>query len=97
MFGMSYVCHRGVRDMIREFLLYSLFGKRSRFLWCASVCATLWMLWDERNRRAFRGVESESGEILSVVHFHVSRWASISKTLCNYPLNVIFCSWILFL
>lgn len=63
MFSMSYVCHRGVRDMIEEFLLNSSFRERSRFLWCTSVCATLWVLRVGRNRRAFRGVERESGEI----------------------------------
>ncbi|KAA0058925.1 RNA-binding protein 2 [Cucumis melo var. makuwa] len=50
-----------VRGMIEDFLLNSPCGKRGRFLWCACVRAILWDLWDERNRRVFRGELPASG------------------------------------
>lgn len=29
----------------------------------------------------------DPGEVLSLVRFHVSHWASISKIFCNYPIG----------
>lgn len=71
-FGMSTVCHRVVRDMIEEFLLNPPFGEKGRFLWCVSVCAILWVLWDERNSMVFRGVEKGCEGLWSLVRFYVS-------------------------
>lgn len=65
--------------MIKEFLLNPPFGERGWFLCRACVCAIMWVLWDERNRRVFRAVEREARDIWSLVCFHVSGWALISK------------------
>ncbi|XP_016900613.1 uncharacterized protein LOC107990976 [Cucumis melo] len=95
-FGLLYARHRDVRGMIEEFLLNLPCGERGRFLWRACVCAILWVLWDETNRRVFWGVERGTGEIWLVIRYHVSLWDSISKTFCNYPLDMILYSWATF-
>lgn len=51
------------------------------------------MLWDERNSRPFGGVQRNPQEIWSLVCFHVSLWASISKTFCNYSIDIVSHSW----
>ena len=76
--------------MIEKFLLNLPCGERGRFLWRACVCAILWVLWNERNRRVFRGLEKGSKEIWLVLPYRVSPWASILKTFCNYSLDFIW-------
>lgn len=53
----------------------------------------MWVMWDERNHRVFRGIERDAREIWSLVRFHVSHGASISKDFCNYPLDTILWAW----
>lgn len=53
------------------------------------VCAILWVVWGQRNNKVFRGVERDTCEIWSLVRYHVSLWASISKAFCNNSLGVI--------
>ena len=53
----------------------------------------LWVLWGERNGRIFIGVDRDLSEIRSFVCFHVSLWASVSKSFCNYSIGVILHSW----
>ena len=61
------------------------------------VGAILWVLWGERNRRVFRNLEREPLDVLSLLCFHVSLWASILKDFCNYPIDTLLHSWNLFL
>ena len=96
-FGLSYARHRDVSGMIEEFLFNPPCGERGRFLWHACVCAILWASWVERSRTVFRGVEGGSGEIWLVIRYHVSLWALILETFCNYPLDMILYSWAPFL
>lgn len=37
----------------------------------------------------FCGVERDPGEVWSLARFHVSHWALVSKTFCNYALGNI--------
>ena len=96
-FGLSYARHRDVRGMIEEFHLNPPCGERGLFLSRTCVYAIFWVLWDERNMRVFSGVERGSEEIWSVTRYHISIWASISKTFCNYLLDMILYSWAPFL
>lgn len=69
---------RDIRLMIEQFLLHPPFKEKSH-LWFQEVCALLWD-WGERNNRVFRGVDRDPNEVWSLVRFHVSLWASVSKT-----------------
>ena len=86
MFGMMSAHHRDISAMIEEAFLKPPIGEKGQFLRLVGMCAMLCVLWDERNRRVFRGVEQ-------VACLHVSLWASISKTFCNYSLGMILHSW----
>lgn len=49
-FGLMHVCglmHVRCKEasvVIEEFLLFSPFGEKGRFLWMARLCSTLWVL-----------------------------------------------------
>lgn len=89
--------HRDAKDMIEKFPLNLPFRERGHFLWLASVCMVVWVLWGKRNSRVFKGVKRDSREVWSLVPFHVSHWASILKVFGNYSIGMIMYSWSPFL
>ena len=62
----------------------------------------IWDLWGERNDRVFRGRDKDPYKIRSLVRFHVSPWASVSKLFVTISLAIFYlvgapsCSWDLF-
>lgn len=81
MFGFLLARQRDANAMIEKFLLNPLHGEKGCFLWFTGVCAILSVLWGERNSRIFRGVDKDPSEVWSLVHSHVSLWASVLKNL----------------
>ncbi|KAL4184979.1 hypothetical protein AMTRI_Chr10g228290 [Amborella trichopoda] len=54
----------------------SCWPKAGRILWKATVVATIWVLWLERNSRIFRGSKLRTLALLSKVTTLVTFWAS---------------------
>ena len=76
---------------IKEFLLHPPFRENvGFFMACRGVCCYLGHLGGEE--QVFRGREKGYSEVWSLVRFHISLWASISKTFCNYITLVTFYS-----
>ena len=44
---------------------------------------------NEKNNRVFR-LESDPSNLWSLIRFHISLWASTSKTFCNYFIGFYF-------
>lgn len=52
------------------------------------VFALLWGLWGREitNYKVFRGGERDRSDVCCFLGFHVSMWALVSTTFCNYIL-----------
>lgn len=86
-FDVNIASQRDVRVTIKEFLLDPPFREKGSFLWLARVYAVVWDISRERNDGVFRGRD------WSLVRFHESLWASVSKLFCNYSLGNLLLSW----
>ncbi|KAL4179479.1 hypothetical protein AMTRI_Chr13g87770 [Amborella trichopoda] len=71
----------------------SSWPKAGRILWKATLAATIWLVWMERNSRFFRGTELSIPAIFQKVTILVTFWASNMKFLAGIPRSFFLSQW----
>ena len=89
---------RDICMVIGEFLLHPLFKEKGCLLWFVGVFGFLWDLWGKRKNKVFRVVDWVASQVLSLMWFHVSCWASLLKNFYNFSLgmNLLSCGVVVF-
>ncbi|KAL4194746.1 hypothetical protein AMTRI_Chr05g61050 [Amborella trichopoda] len=75
LFGLSCVISES-RHALLSMYLDSHWQKVGRLLWKASMAATIWAIWLERNERIFHGVKCEPSTLFHKITAQVIFWAS---------------------
>ncbi|KAL4190525.1 hypothetical protein AMTRI_Chr07g76140 [Amborella trichopoda] len=78
LFGLSWVTLASLVALLK-FSIDSPWPKAGRLLWWASIAATIWVIWTERNSRIFRGIKCEASTLFHKITSQVIFWASNHK------------------
>lgn len=58
-----------------------------------SLIAALWKIWLEMNNCLFGGNGKDAGEVVDLIFWTVSEWATRDKKILNISLNELAISW----
>ncbi|KAL4182746.1 hypothetical protein AMTRI_Chr11g151790 [Amborella trichopoda] len=92
LFKLNWVLPPSVKDLLHHYSSgpWPLAG---RTLWRATIAATLWVLWLERNERIFRGQRNEVSGLFHKVTAKVVFWASTHGAFKGIPMSSFLSQW----
>ncbi|KAL4193061.1 hypothetical protein AMTRI_Chr06g175030 [Amborella trichopoda] len=93
LFGINWVTAPPSIKALLTYNLDSSWPKGGRILWKATIAATIWIVWLERNSRIFHGSKLQTPALLHKVISLVTFWASNHKFFVGIPRTLFLSQW----
>ncbi|KAL9688405.1 hypothetical protein QQ045_032826 [Rhodiola kirilowii] len=86
--GSSWVAPQSVRCLLESWEIGGM-SKPAKRIGKILCYATLWSIWEERNRRCFQSQRRSAEEVGELVKARVAWWAKFRNTKCPYSIETI--------